>query len=88
MARSSKWLVYILKCANGNLYTGITNNLTRRLFEHSSGKGAKYTRAFGVEKLVYKEASKNKSSALKREAEIKRWPRENKLELIMIKNIL
>ena len=86
MHKKSKWTVYIIKCGNGNLYTGITKDLKRRLIEHNSGRGAKYTRAFGVEKLVYKEIRKSMGSALRREAEIKGWNREEKLVLIRSKN--
>ncbi len=87
MRKTTKWSVYILKCGNGCLYTGITNDLKRRLLEHSTGKGAKYTRAFGVEKLVYWEVRKTMSSALKREAEIKSWNRSEKLEFIRSKKL-
>ena len=77
------WCVYILKCKNGSLYTGITNNLERRLEKHRQGKGARYTRSFGVGKIVYNEGSLSKSGALKREAEIKSWTRKKKLTFII-----
>ena len=82
---SSLWFVYILECKNKSLYTGITNDLERRVNEHRSGQGARYTRAFGVAKLVYQEARANRSVASKREAEIKSLTRKQKLEFIQKK---
>ena len=76
------WHVYILKCGNGNLYTGITDNLKRRFKEHASGKGGHFTKSFGAEKILYSEQCPDKSSALKREARIKGWTRKEKLDLI------
>lgn len=75
------WFVYMALCADKSIYTGITTDVQRRLAEHKSGKGAKYTRARKIIKIVYKETRKNRSSALKREAEIKSWPREKKIGL-------
>ena len=74
--------VYILRCGDGSLYTGWTNDPDRRLRAHQSGRGAKYTRAHLPVTLVYRESFETKSEALRREAEIKRLPREKKLELI------
>ena len=74
--------VYIIECNDGSLYTGITTDVSRRFQKHSLGKGGAYTRAKKVKKLLYTEECKNRSSALKREAEIKRWPRAKKLALI------
>jgi len=76
------YFVYILKCKDGSLYTGITTDLTRRLLEHKRGIGAKYTRGKKAGKVVYSERKKNRSTASKREAEIKRWTRAEKLVLI------
>jgi len=76
------WHVYILKCGNGNLYTGITDNLERRFKEHASGKGGHFTKSFGAKKILYSEQCPDKSSALKREAQIKGWTRGDKLALI------
>lgn len=76
------WYVYILECANDSFYTGITQDVEARVDKHRSGKGGSYTRAFGVKRLVYQEACGSHSDALKREAEIKRWPRQAKLDLI------
>lgn len=76
------WFVYILQCQNDRLYTGITNDAQRRLKEHQAGKGGYFTRAFGAKDFVYKEKTATRSSALKREAEIKKMSRKQKLELI------
>ncbi len=78
------YFVYILKCSDGSLYTGITTDLKRRLSEHKSGAGGHYTRAKKVVKIVYTEKRRNRSSALKREAEIKSWKREKKLNLTAV----
>ena len=76
------WYVYILKCRNGSLYTGITDNLERRFKEHARGKGGHFTKSFGAEKILYSGQCPDKSSALKREAQIKSWTRPEKLALI------
>ena len=76
------WNLYILRCKDGSLYTGITTDVEKRLEAHSSGKGAKYTRGRGPLELVYREECGDHSAALKREAEIKRLSREEKLKLI------
>lgn len=76
------YFVYILECDDGTLYTGITNNLERRFEAHQSGKGGRYTRGRKVVKFVYTEELKDRSSASKREAEIKRWRKEAKFALI------
>ena len=76
------WNLYILRCGDGTLYTGITTDVERRLEEHRSGKGAKYTRSRGPLELVYREECGDKSTALKRECEIKALPRTEKLKLI------
>lgn len=77
-----EWTVYILKCADNSLYTGITNNLPRRIAQHECGKGAKYTRNRGPLELVYEEPSEDRSEASKREAVIKKLTRVEKLALI------
>lgn len=77
-----QWVVYILECADGTLYTGITDNLEKRLKAHNSGKGAKYTRGRGPVVLRYREEMPDKSSALRRELEIKRLSRQEKWSLI------
>ncbi|MCB9756796.1 MAG: GIY-YIG nuclease family protein [Candidatus Omnitrophica bacterium] len=75
------WCVYVLECGNGDLYTGITGDLERRFKQHQSGNGGKFTRTFGVKQIVYWEKARGRSQALKRECEIKSWPRKKKLEL-------
>jgi len=76
------YFVYILQCTDGSLYTGITTDVERRVQEHIKGTAAKYTRARKVKHLAYSEEAKDRSAALKREAEIKRWPRKKKLDLV------
>lgn len=76
------YYVYLLRCADGTLYTGFTNDLARRLAAHNAGKGAKYTRGRRPVELVYWESFSNKSSALRREYAIKQLPRRQKLTLI------
>ncbi len=77
------YYLYILECADGTLYTGITTDLERRLEEHnSSEKGAKYTRTRRPVKLCYSEVYEDRSSASKRECEVKKMPRAQKLRLI------
>lgn len=74
--------VYILKCSDGTFYTGWTTDIEARVNTHNSGSGAKYTRGRRPVSLVYYEELPDKSAALKREAAIKRLPRNKKLELI------
>ncbi len=76
------WYVYILRCRDGSLYTGIATDVAARLETHRSGKGAKYTRGRGPLELVYTEECGDKSAALKRELQIKELPRSDKLKLI------
>ena len=77
-----QWYVYMLRCRDGSLYTGITMDVQARLETHRSGKGAKYTRGRGPLELVYTEQCADKSTALKREMQIKALTREEKLKLI------
>ena len=77
------YFVYMAKCEDGSIYTGITTDLKRRLKEHQSGMGGNYTRARKVTKILYTEKFPNRSLASKREAEIKSWPRKKKLALII-----
>lgn len=74
--------VYLLRCADGTLYTGYTDDPVRRTKVHNAGKGAKYTRARLPVELVYQEACADKSAALRREYEIKQLTRVQKLKLI------
>ncbi|MCB1532285.1 MAG: GIY-YIG nuclease family protein [Alphaproteobacteria bacterium] len=76
------WVVYILKCADQTLYTGITNDFAKRLTAHENGSGAKYTKGRGPFEVVFQEKFKTRSAASKREYEIKRLSREEKLSLI------
>lgn len=82
---SGKWYVYILKCGDGSLYTGSTNNVAKRFRQHSSGKGCKYTKSHLPVELVYTEELENKQSALRREYAIKQFSRADKLKLIKSK---
>jgi putative endonuclease len=76
------WVVYILECTDGSLYTGITNDLKRRLNAHEAGKGAKYTKRRGPFTVQYTESLNTKSAALQREAAIKSLDRSAKVALI------
>ena len=79
----NKWKVYIVECADGTYYTGITTDTKRRLLEHNySFKSAKYTRSRRPVKLVYEEDSQNRSTASKREYEIKKMKRKDKIILV------
>lgn len=78
----SKWYLYLLRCRDGSLYCGITTDVQKRLEQHRSGKGAKYTRGRAPLELVYTEECANHSTALKRELAVKALPREEKLKLI------
>ena len=75
------WYVYILRCGDGSLYTGITDDVERRLAAHRAGKGAKYTRGRGPLALVYRETCPDKPAALRREYAIKQLTRAEKLAL-------
>lgn len=76
------YYLYILRCGDNSLYTGITTDVARRLTAHQSGKGAKYTRGRGPLTLVYQEELPDKPSALRRELAVKALTREEKLALI------
>jgi len=78
------WFVYIIKCKDGSLYTGITKNLERRFLEHKNLKGGHYTSSRGVLERVYSEEFQTQSEALKREKQIKGWRRDKKLALIIM----
>ena len=80
---AAAWCVYMLRCADGTLYTGITTDVTRRIAEHNGegGLGARYTRGRRPVQLVYVEAAANRASASRREAEIKQLDRARKLAL-------
>jgi putative endonuclease len=74
--------IYVLECSDGTLYTGYTTDVQRRLEEHNSGQGAKYTRGRRPVKLRHQEAFESRSLAQKREYQIKQLPRSQKEELI------
>lgn len=76
------WQLYILRCRDGSLYTGITTDVSARLEAHNAGRGAKYTRGRGPLELVYTEECPDHSAALKRELQVKAMTREQKLALI------
>ncbi len=76
------WVVYILQCGDGTLYTGVTNNLELRLKRHSDGTGAKYTRGRGPFKIMLSEQHLDRAAASKRETEIKSLSKPAKLALI------
>ena len=78
----SNWYLYILRCKDDTLYTGITTDVEKRLEAHRSGKGAKYTRGRAPLELVYRESCGSHSDALKREHQVKMLTREEKQNLI------
>jgi putative endonuclease len=81
-AATMKWVVYILECSDKSLYTGITTDLERRLEEHRTGRGAKYTKHRNPLRVRYVEHRRTKGAALTREAAIKSLARSEKLALI------
>jgi putative endonuclease len=82
---SEAWQVYIVRCADGSLYTGIARDLERRIAEHNAdkGQGASYTRSRRPVRLVYREPAADRSAASKREYQIKQLSRAEKLALIL-----
>lgn len=76
------WFVYMVRCADGSLYTGCTNNLTRRVAAHNDGKGARYTRSRRPVTLVFRRRVKDRGAALSQEARLKRLTRAEKLALV------
>ena len=83
--KNQEWFVYILKCADDTLYTGITTDIERRVEEHNTDnkKGAKYTRVRRPVECVYSEQHKTRSDACKRESELKKLSREEKCRFII-----
>ena len=79
---ANDWLVYMVRCSDDSLYTGITNDIHRRLRQHADGRGARYFRGRAPAELVYLEGGHNRSSAAVREWEIKRLCRADKQLLI------
>ena len=86
MTERMSWVVYILECSDGSLYTGITTDLVRRITEHKQGNGARYTKGRGPFSLKYTEYCNNRAEASKREVSIKVLSRAKKLELILLGN--
>lgn len=78
------WFLYIIHCTDDSLYTGITTDVERRLRQHANGSGAKYFRGRAPQKLVYVEGGHTRSSAARREVEVKRMSREKKIALIVM----
>ena len=78
----NNWKLYILRCRDGSLYTGITTDVQKRLTAHNCGKGAKYTRSRRPVELVYQETCKDHSEALRREVQVKALTREEKEKMI------
>ncbi|HBF08759.1 MAG TPA: endonuclease [Gammaproteobacteria bacterium] len=78
---TEQWLVYILECGDTSLYTGITNNIARRFMQHKKGTGAKYTRSRLPLKIIHLEMYPDRSTASKRESEIKKLTKKAKREL-------
>ena len=78
------WKLYILRCCDGSLYTGITVDVEARFAQHCNGTGAKYTRGRGPLELVYVEECEDHSQALKREYQVKSFSKSDKLALIRL----
>lgn len=86
--RRDPWVLYILKCSDGSLYTGIAKDLQKRFRTHSAGKGAKYTRSRLPVEIVYQEICKSRTKALVRECAVKSLSRKSKEALISKKGNL
>lgn len=86
MAEKMNWVVYILECSDGSLYTGITTDLAHRITEHEQGNGARYTRGRGPFSIKYMEYCNNRVEASRREVSIKALSRAKKFELILLSN--
>jgi putative endonuclease len=80
------WYTYILKCSDDTFYVGTTNNIAERVLKHNTGKGAKYTRGRGPVTLLYSHSFESRSEACKREYELKKCSRIEKLDLIKSKD--
>ena len=80
--KKNNWFVYIVKCRDGRLYTGISNDVDKRVDKHNKGKGCRFTRYRYPVKLIYREKLDTKSAARKRELKIQGFTRSKKLELI------
>lgn len=80
---SKLYYIYMLRCKDGSIYTGYTDNIYKRIEKHRSGKGAKYTRGRGPFSLVHYESFFTKEEAMQREASIKKLSKDKKLKLIL-----
>jgi putative endonuclease len=78
----ARWYVYVVRCVDGSLYTGISTDVAARVAAHNAGRGARYTRARRPVQLVHVENKRSQSTALRREAAIKALPRRSKLTLV------
>jgi predicted GIY-YIG superfamily endonuclease len=76
------WFIYILLCQGGSYYIGSTNDVEKRFKDHLDGHGARYTKSHKPVKVIYWEEFASKSLALKREAELKKWPKAKKVKLV------
>ena len=86
------WVVYMVECSDGSIYTGLTSDMERRWNEHTGAKGSKYTSFHRAVKLLWTESHDDQQSAEKREMQIKRWTRRKKLalasgDLILLKRL-
>ncbi len=77
------YFVYMLRCADETIYTGITKDIEKRIARHNAGKASKYTRARLPVEIIYWEKSEDRSAASKREAQIKKMPRKDKMKLVI-----
>jgi putative endonuclease len=82
------WFVYVVRCRDGSLYTGIARDLDDRIAKHNQGRGARYTRGRGPVALVHVERKRSQGAALRREATIKALPRKAKLSLVAAKEAM
>jgi predicted GIY-YIG superfamily endonuclease len=83
---NKQWFVYLVRCCDGSIYTGITDDIEARLRKHNEGKGAKYTASRRPVKLLYSESHPDRGSALRREAELKSWRKHQKEALLKVGN--
>ena len=83
-ATNDAWFLYLLRCADGSLYTGITNNVSRRCQQHNAGTASRYTRSRLPVELIYQESQASRSVALKRELAVKAMSRQEKESLIRL----
>lgn len=80
--QSPRWWVYVVRCADGTLYTGVTTDVARRVGQHNAGTASKYTRSRRPVELAYRQRAKDRGAALRRELAIKKLSRPAKLKLI------